>query len=355
MRASKNIFVVMGSVVVVLLLLGAAAMLGVGAWRLAKSEAKLKRLKGDWRRFYEQNDPFPSRENVLKEKKNNETIDFWFAELMKELRKDQIVPGKSKSASAFGDDLGRERDKMRALAVAKGVSIPDGFAFGFDRYLSGRGAVLPSAENVPYLRQQLETIERLYSLMIESDVKAIVSVEREEFDAATEGPSASVPSGGPAVAAGTGEEGLGKPGTVHGEALYGKLHFAFVFKARENTVWDVLNCLAKQDMIIVVTSIQVDGEGLDVVKVALPTAAEKDGGGEAEEAVTKATPRGGLLARKAAERAAAAAAEKAKEKSKVKETVSRIPSRQERVICGPSKAAPARVRIELDVYRFKEE
>jgi len=344
----------MGSVVVVLLLAGAAAMLGVGAWRLAKSETNLKRLKGEWRRFYEQGNPFPSRENVLKEKKNNETIEFWFTEVMKELRKDQIVPGKNPSPSAFGDDLSRERDKMSELAKAKGVSIPKDFAFGFERYLAGKGAVLPASENVPYLRQQLETIERLYNLIVESDVKAIESIERDQFDALTEGtapkPSVSMP--------GTGTEGLGamKPGTMQGDALYGKLHFAVTVKARENIVWDVLNRLAKQDTIIVVTSVQMDGEGLDVVKAALPTSAEKDEG-TAVEATTRAWPTGGLLARRAAERAAAAAAEKekAKEKPKEKEADSRIPSRQERLICGPSKAAPARVKIELDVYRFKEE
>jgi hypothetical protein len=355
MKASKNIFVVVGSVVVVLLLVGAAMMLGVGAWRLTRSETNLKRLKGQWRQFYEQGNPFPSRENVLKEKKNNETIEFWFTEVMKELRKDQIVPDMGKnSASLFGDDLGRERDKMRALAEARGVSIPGEFAFGFDRYLAGRGAVLPTTENVPYLRQQLETIERLYNLIVESDVKAIESIERDPFDAVTEEtapkPSVSMP--------GTGTEGRRamKPGTMQGDALYGKLHYAVTFKTRENIVWDVLNRLAKQDMIIVVTSVQMDGEGLDVVKAALPTSAAKDEG-TAVEATTRATPMGGLLAKRAAERAAAAAAEKekAKGKPKEKEADSRIPSRQERLICGPSKAAPARVKIELDVYRFKEE
>jgi hypothetical protein len=123
-----------------------------------------------------------------------------------------------------------------------------------------------------------------------------------------------------------------------------------------------LNQLARQDLIIVVTSVKVDGEGLDVVKAALPAATEKEGGkGDGGAAVTAGASRGDArAARRAAERAAAA--ERAKEKEKEKEnekpkeaaTDARIPSRQERVICGPSKAAPARVKIELDVYRFKE-
>jgi len=107
MKASKNIFVVIASVVVALLLVGAAAMLGVGAWRLASSEGNLKGLKGTWRQFYEQGNPFPSRENVVKEKKNNETVDFWFAEIMKELRKGQVAPNMGL--------VGRLRQKVRDL------------------------------------------------------------------------------------------------------------------------------------------------------------------------------------------------------------------------------------------------
>ena len=357
MKASKNIVVVVVSVIVVLLLLGAAAMLVVGGYRLRDSRKKLTTLKDEWKQFYQQ-EPFPSRENVLKVKEDNKVIDQWFDELTKALRQDQVLPGKNKSAALFKDLLVDTRNKMVALAAEKKVTMPDKFAFGFSRYLAS--GELPAPENVPYLAQQLLIIESLYRLFLDADIKELTSVQREEFDAPNAAENEAklhAQEGAPGMPPGSRAEAT-KPGVVEGDALYGKLHFVFEFKAGERAVWDVLSRLANQGMIVVVTSVRIDSAGLAAVKAALPTVGEK-AAEAAEEAPAKGPPRPqGLQARlEAARKAKAEKDQAAVEAAKVMERAApqRIPSRQERLVSGPSKSLPVNVRIELDVYRFKAE
>jgi hypothetical protein len=73
-------------------------------------------------------------------------------------------------------------DKKRAFesaAAKKGmeVKISDGadFYFGMDRYAS----IIPASEIVPLLNYQLEAIDRLLTLMLDSGVGALVELERE--------------------------------------------------------------------------------------------------------------------------------------------------------------------------------
>jgi hypothetical protein len=339
---SKNNVVIVISTVVVLVLLGVLAVLLVGVGRLTISQKQLSRLKGEWRQFYQRN-PFPSQENVLKEKENNKTILLWFDDLMKTLRVNQIEPGKNKSASLFRDVLVEKRNKMLELAAGK---VPDKFGFGFGRYLAGGAPAAP--ENVPILTQQLLITEELFHLFLTSNVKEIVSITREEFDAAGGTAEAGATgSGRSRLRAGAAVPPPGmtptpsvvgaKPGTIEGDALYGRLHFVFEFKAKESVVWEVLNRLAACNMIVVVTSVQMDSEGEDVVKLGVPTSAEKGAGvvPEAEVESGKDVP-------------------KVRAKTDLKEK-ERIPSRRERLVCGQAKALPMKVRMEMDVYRFRGE
>ena len=345
MKVPKNIMVVVGVVIVVLLLLGAVFVLGVGVWRLAKSEKQLGKLKGQWKEFYQKSKPFPSRENVLKEKENNQTIDNWFSKLMKALRKHQVEP-ENKSPSMFKGVLDEKRNKMLALARESDKDIvKSDFAFGFSRYLASGN--LPAPENVPTLTQQLLIIEDLFGLLVESNVKEVLAIEREEFDAAGgEGDGhgfAPLPPGMPGLSPGPQAR---RPGAIEGESLYGKLHFVFEFRAKESAVWDALNRLANHGMIVVVTSVQLDSEGPDVLKMIGAGAGEAAKGPGAEAVEDEAQPRRSVTRK--TKKPEAAVAPKAEEEKK-------IPTRQERVVSGPTKAFPVKARVEVDVYRFKGE
>lgn len=342
MKMPKNIIAVIAGIVVGILLLGAVAMLGVGVGRLAISKNQRGKLKDDWRQFYQRN-PFPSRENVLKEKENNKTIELWFSELMTALRKHQIEPEK-KSPSMFKGLLDEKRNEMLGLARKAGVACPDKFSFGFGRYLASGN--LPAPENVPILTQQLLITEDLLRLCVESNnVKEIVSIERDEFDAGA-GESGTRARGrrGAAVeappAAMVPSVPIARPGEITGDALSGKLHFVFEFKAKESVVWEVLNRLARHGMIVVVTSVQFDNEGVDIVKLGGP---EGEGAEKKSEAEAETAPR------KTAAKSGPATGEKAGGGE------TKFPTREERKVCGLSKSLPMRVKIEMDVYRFKGE
>lgn len=343
MKMPKNIVAVTAGIIVGILLLGAVAVLGVGVGRLAISKNQRGKLKDDWRQFYQRN-PFPSRENVVKEKENNKTIEFWFSELMTALRKHQIEPEK-KSPSMFKGLLDEKRNEMLDLAKRAGVVCPDKFAFGFGRYLASGN--LPAPENVPILTQQLLITENLLRLCIESNnVKEIVSIERDDFDAGAaesgtraRGRRGAAVEAPPPVGVVPGVP-TARPGEITGDALSGKLHFVFEFKAKESVVWEVLNRLASHGMIVVVTSVQLDNEGADIAKLGGPDA---EGAAKRSEAEAEtASPKTG-----------------AKEKPAAAETAgggeTKFPTREERKVCGLSKSLPMRVKIEMDVYRFKGE
>jgi len=325
MKARKKVILIVGLCVVSLLFAGSAILLFRGIKLFGAEEKKLTRSKGELETFYRKN-PFPSRKNVLCEGENARITEDWMKKLMRELMKGHIEAGKP-SPSKFKSLFSRKKNSFMEMAIKSGTAVNEGFAFGFTRYAGG---VLPAPEDVPVLTKQLVIIEKLFTFLCEEKVKEVISIEREVFetDLAARDTRTSARS-----SAGRTRRSRGSRRTVRkqtpspagqGESvvdakdLYSKLHFIFVFKAKETAIMNILNLLASDDMFVVVTSVNVSKEEADVLAGGAVKVSEED------EVDTKP------------ERDAAVQ-----------------PTRMERMVAGLELEVPKKVYLELDVYSFK--
>lgn len=308
----------------------AAALIGMvgfilfkGVSQLNKTKEKLEHSKTVLNGFYRK-DPFPSEENVVQEKENVQILNNWFSELMRSLREGQIE-SEEKSPSVFMGFIGDKKNKLLELGRMGGTVLPENFAFGFDRYFAENSA-LPAPGDVPRLTQQLIIVEKLCKVFFEERTKEISRVVREEFEDAT-GPSdyrrksrhrSSQRHEPPTVQ-------NKNTGIIGEDSLYAKQHLIFEFKAKENTVLNILNRLANHEMFIVVSLLQFEKEKPDVFP---PQSRVED------------KPEGSFGQN---------SDEKSPERSKD------VPSRRDRMVCGKELEWPMRVKLELDVYTFREE
>lgn len=74
----------------------------------------------------------------------------------------------------FQDKLNSANQSLAEQAEARGVSLPEDFYLGFDPYR----AQPPAGPAAPLLGQQLESINRAASLLVEARVKSITAVSR---------------------------------------------------------------------------------------------------------------------------------------------------------------------------------
>ncbi|MGQ9662733.1 MAG: hypothetical protein ACUVWX_10435, partial [Kiritimatiellia bacterium] len=141
---------------------------------------------------YYARDPFPSDENVKREKTNVEQLNGWLNELLAALRKGQIEP-QGLTPEGFRTLFDKKRNDLRKEAAEARIGLPAGetFAFGFDRYFGGE---MPAPANVPRLAQQLLIIEQLCHILFEARIQDLTAIVREEF----EGGSTVRPSAGSA-------------------------------------------------------------------------------------------------------------------------------------------------------------
>lgn len=89
------------------------------------------------------------------------------------------------SETDFQAKLKQRVSAIRQAATAAGMSLPEVFALGFDEYT---GALPRSAEAAADLNVQLDVIDRLVSILIESGVKSLDSLGRTKL------PSESAPA-----------------------------------------------------------------------------------------------------------------------------------------------------------------
>jgi hypothetical protein len=128
------------------------------------------------------------------------------------------------------------------------------------------------------------------------------------------------------------------PAAAIEEKLAEKLHFEFDLVAREAMLFDLLNRLATNQMFIVTTAVTVEKQAADVLDLRPSRADEKEPGdvaGLSRGTEDEETP-------------LAVAAETAREAAKEL-------TRGQRLVSGPDMEIPVRVRLGVDVYRFKGE
>jgi len=323
MKPTKNMLVIAVGVFLCILMGVAAFLLCKGISQFSATGNQFKGMVVSLRRYYNM-DPFPSAENISKEQENVEELERWFDELMRLLRKGQVGPGE-KSASKFMSLLSDTKNNLVALGKLRGTALPEDFAFGFDRYSAS--GVLPAPPDVPRLTQQLIIIEKLCRVFFDEKATEITAIKRDQFD------DAMAPG-----SLGTEERGAGrrpvryrrrpqevrtaaikKAGLIGKGDLFGKLHFAFEFTGKEYSILNVLNRLAAHEMFVVVTSLAFEKRVPDVVT---DDVGDDKGRTHSEKADIAEQQNGS--------------------------------SRRERMMCGRELEEPMNVKLELDVYRFKE-
>lgn len=327
MKINKVILLVSGGAVAALMLVVSGFLLFRGIGQFSDAERRLKDAVELLKTYYWKN-PFPTSKNIVLEQENVRILKEWFGRLMEDLRKDQVEPDRTKSPSKFMKLLSEKKNKLTELASLNGTVLPENFAFGFDRY-SAEG-IPPAPDDVPRLTQQLMIIENLFGVFCQEDAKQIISIRRDEF----EDPATPGGPGGPRgrrrrdsrekVTTSTRPVTVGNAGIMGKDDLYARLHFVFDFKAKESSVLNILNRLTCHGMFVVITSLKFEKEGIEVVKIVPRGAEIAQGSGEESTAMQK----------------------------DVKDV---IPPRIERMMCGLELETPMKVKMEMDVYRFRKE
>jgi hypothetical protein len=321
MKLPRNIALTIGSIVLLVLIAASGFLLFRGVSSLNAIAAALAKSRDKLNGIYELT-PFPSRGNVAKVRENVAKLEVLFRELIEVVSQNQVEPSGT-SPSTFMSDLANRRNQLQAQAALAGTTLPKDLGFGFETYFAA-GSLLPAADDVPRLAQQLIIVEKLVAVLFEEKVGELASVEREEFEvrAGAAGPSPGrsrsrrLPTGASPAASKQSQPA----GLMETNSLYAKLHFTIEFKAREKTLTAVLNRLAKHEMFIVVTGVEVTKSAPDVKEVAVEAAAED-------------------------------AAEPAATETKIAKPA-KLLKRQERIVAGLPVEALSKVVLDLDVYRF---
>jgi len=306
-------------------LLAATWILLRGVMRFNETASALNASRQQLSEYYRE-PIFPSSENVQREESNTSQMKLWFSDLTAALRKGNVASDE-RSPSRFVGILDRTRERLMRDAQAAGTELPPSFAFGFDLY-TGTGA-LPRPDDVPRLTEQLVLVNRVCKILFDNRVKELRVVERGLFE---EGAAAIAIS--PAVATHAATAGSGRPsasgrnvpahtgsgvaamqpGIIPEEGLFGKYRFSFEFNAKETALIAVLNALASSPAFTVVNVVRIAKD----VPVLMPAAPEP----AAETIAAEQT------------------------------TIHLGPNYP---VCGLEMEVPMRVRIELDVFKFKGE
>lgn len=331
----KNIVLSIGGAVLALIVAASAILLYRGIRQFGEAERQLKRAEVALKKLYAK-DPFPSEENIRRERENVDVLRQWYKSLIDELAQGQ-VPEVQKSPTAFMNLLSERNNRLLVLARKNGVGLPENFSFGFARYAAEGN--LPPPPEVPRLTQQLIMIENIGTILIEAGVKRIEQVRRDEFE--QRAASRTARPGGPGGPGGAprplGRPGMGAPGggvapmgvagadmSREDTELYTRQHFTWEFAATEKALHTVLNELATHPMFIVVTSLDLTKPRPDVREAAAVTAGESVGRLDAE---------GNVVASES----------------------DAYTSRRQRLVSGPQLEVPMTVQMAMDVYLFKGE
>jgi hypothetical protein len=339
MKTAK-IIVTVSCAVGAILFLGAGFVLYRGVGRFNTARENLENVKRDLDRYYKAK-PFPSEDNVDRELANTKQVDTWFNSLMSTLEGGNVT-STERSPSRFKIAVeASSRNLIKAGQKAGAELPPTGeFAFGFDRY-AGTSGTLPKPQDVPRLMEQLVIVNRLCLVLFKHRVKGLTKVERDEFEVAGEAApaeanpasssrrssrrgSSSSRSRSSGTTTRTAPRSAAWAGIIGEDDLYAKMHFAFEFRAKEKALLDILNALSANRMFITVTSISLSKPTPELVPVVTDP--------EDEGAVSVGF----------------SAATKPTESPEAQKLGPNYP------VCGVKMEIPMDVRLELDVYKFRE-
>ncbi|MEI6211153.1 MAG: Amuc_1100 family pilus-like protein [bacterium] len=246
MRERKFVVAIIAGVVLLLCLAGFAS-----AYRAyAKASTVKATLKGSYSQLqaiYNEN-PFPCLTNMTVLRGDTDWMNNWHQSLTMELRA-IATPSTNPSSSIFIAKLQESSEELHKLARVDGSKmLPDGFAFGFERYLP-RG--YPAPEHVRRLSLQFSMVEAIVREILGSRVTELSQVDRERFEVESAEASSAGRRRGVAPAA------VVAPPTDT-DSGYSRQHFTIAFTSDEKALAEVLNRLAKMPLFVVVTEIKID-------------------------------------------------------------------------------------------------
>jgi hypothetical protein len=329
MTSLRNILLAAAGALVTLFVGTAFVLLFKGSRELNREQKALRTRKGEWEHYYRLR-PFPSSANIDIENENERTLIGWHKNVTDRLKQGQMEH-QERSPSTFMMMLGKTKDRLEEESARHAVkSLPMGFGFGFERYF--QSGVPPAPDDVPRLTEQLFVTETLCRILFEEKIASLSDLKREEFEAG----AVTVGGGAASGDAGTGSGGRvtrvsKRPAARPAEASqvprgpqYSKMHFVLEFMAKEKPLWAILTRLAGHEAFVVVTALTLD-------RAAMVLTGPADGASAPAESVEATEP--SATARPAAK--------------------ARDLSRRQRLVCGPDLETPMKVRMELDVYRFR--
>jgi hypothetical protein len=252
--------------------------------------------------------PFPSPENIRRLEENLSTLREFADRVDAALQKGRLEP-EAIEAAEFAPLLERTLARLSQRAAESGVLLPERLTLGMARYAAGE---LPANETIPRLVIQLKSMDALCRLLFETRIHSLLNVEREAFEivkpVSPEEPVVARRRGGePQVPA---APTLPPPSA---NPLYETERFTFTFQARDATVWETLNALARSPLIAAVVDVQLAN-----------TAADKLGKAQPVSPISGGEPPG-------------------------VQTVIRYPTHEERIVAGRELI---QATVTVDVYRF---
>ncbi len=212
--------------------------------------------------------PFPSDENIRRERERLQDLVDHYNELNELLRSDQVEPGAMEAAD-FLQFLEKTLRQMRSRLQAARIKFPDKYVFGFERYAGGQ---LPAPADIPRLVQQLKIVERLCEDLMAAGIVELVGIEREPFESAS-GPGPEAAPGGRGrreAASGPGPEAA--PGPDAAGRLFTVERVKLTFKARESGVIDLLNRLTGHPMFMRIAGLLLRNPRQDCSLAGAPAA-----------------------------------------------------------------------------------
>ncbi len=334
MLQQKNIIFIAGGSIAALLLLLSTVLLFTGVSKLSDTKKKLGQAEKKLEGFYKR-DPFPSKENVEREKENVEVFDEWFSRLLVVLTEHDLGEV-MQSPSLLMRLLGDKKNELLNEARQSGTVLPDDFAFGFSRYF-GTDAPLPAPGDVAKLNHQLIIAESVCKLFYKEGVTAIHKIERQEFEVKqvdTKTPVRRWSTTTSAKPEKTVEKNVKTQEKKKPEfdisSVYTKLPFSFEIEVKEKVLRSILNELARDDLFIVVTKMSLTAKGKSLV-VAQPREVIRGGAGGDDSDV---------------------AGEEVSDGEKASSNENLVPPRNLRLVSGGNLERPLLVTMEMDVYTF---
>jgi len=235
-----QIILIAGSTVC-LLLCGAAGWFYADALATAgRAREERERKNRDLEAVYKSN-PFPDAQNTAQIREDLETLSTWTAAMHALCVSNNIPVGAELlNPISLSQHIQKTVPQLVALSNRGSRRVPDGFPFGFDRYLPP-SSVMPERDNAERLALQFTLVEMLVRLVMSTDIQQLTEFSREVFE---ERGGAS-PRSAQAPQPGAG-----------GSNIASRERFTLRFTARQETLQNLLNLLSATPAFITVSSVR---------------------------------------------------------------------------------------------------